>query len=56
MKVLVVSNMWPSEEEPTRGLFVKEQLESLESLGIEVSLLQFDASTDKTNIFDYQPG
>jgi len=51
MKVLIVSNMWPSEEEPTRGLFVKEQLESLQSLGVELSLLWFDASADKSQYF-----
>ena len=48
MKVLLVSNMWPSKDAPTRGLFVKEQLDSLESIGIEVTLLHFDASSDKT--------
>lgn len=51
MKVLIVSNMWPSSEAPTRGLFVKEQQESLTSIGIKTSVLHFDARSDKTQYF-----
>ncbi|MBS4022238.1 MAG: glycosyltransferase [Dethiobacter sp.] len=38
MKVLVVSNMYPSEEHPAYGGFVKSQVEQLRAGGIEVDL------------------
>lgn len=38
MKVLIVSNMYPSEKEPVYGNFVKEQVEELRGLGIDCVL------------------
>ncbi len=42
MRVLVVTNMYPSEEEPQFGSFVKEQIEDLIGLGVEIEVLYFD--------------
>jgi glycosyltransferase involved in cell wall biosynthesis len=42
MRVLVVTNMFPSEEEPQFGSFVNEQIEDLRQLGIDIELLYFD--------------
>ena len=42
MRVLVVTNMYPSQEEPQFGTFVKEQTEDLIKLGVEVEVLHFD--------------
>jgi teichuronic acid biosynthesis glycosyltransferase TuaC len=42
MKVLVVTNMYPSPERPHRGTFVRSQVESLEELGIGVSLYEIE--------------
>lgn len=33
-QVLVITNMWPDEERPVYGIFVKRQMESLRELGI----------------------
>ena len=38
MRVLVVTNMYPTDEAPYYGIFVKEQVESLRRLGIEVDV------------------
>jgi glycosyltransferase involved in cell wall biosynthesis len=38
MKVLVVTNMYPSPERPHSGTFVRSQVESLQGLGVEVCL------------------
>lgn len=39
MRVLVVTAMYPTKERPAYGTFVKEQVESLRSAGIEVDVL-----------------
>src|SRR5438128_384701 len=40
MKVLVVTNMWPSAERPHWGAFVRSQVDSLSSLGVENSVYE----------------
>ncbi|HXS83760.1 MAG TPA: hypothetical protein VN896_13675, partial [Methylomirabilota bacterium] len=40
MKVLVVTNMWPSAERPHWGAFVKSQAESLAAAGCENTLYE----------------
>ncbi len=42
MNVLVVSNMWPTEAEPSFGCFVAEQVEDLRRLGMHVEVIAFD--------------
>jgi glycosyltransferase involved in cell wall biosynthesis len=37
-QVLVVTNMWPDEERPVYGIFVKRQMESLRDFGIHVDV------------------
>lgn len=44
MKVLVVTNMYPSEEQPAFGTFVKDQVEALRGKGVDVDLLFIDGS------------
>jgi Glycosyltransferase Family 4 len=43
MRVLVVTNMYPSADEPQFGSFVKEQVEDLRALGIDIDVFFFDA-------------
>jgi teichuronic acid biosynthesis glycosyltransferase TuaC len=38
-RVLVVTNMWPSEEKPSYGIFVKRQVDSLIDLGLRCDVL-----------------
>lgn len=39
MRVLFLTNMWPDEERPWYGAFVKSQADSLERLGVELDVL-----------------
>lgn len=42
MRVLVVTNMWPSDERPALGRFVRDQVESLRRIdGLEVEVFAF---------------
>jgi glycosyltransferase involved in cell wall biosynthesis len=41
MRVLIVTNLYPTEERPRLGRFVQDQVEALRSLGIEVELFTF---------------
>jgi Glycosyl transferases group 1/Glycosyltransferase Family 4 len=46
VKVLVVTNMYPTEEEPWSGVFVAEQVEDLRTLGVDLSVFSFDGRAD----------
>jgi glycosyltransferase involved in cell wall biosynthesis len=37
-QVLVITNMWPDEERPVYGIFVKRQMESLREFGVHVDV------------------
>jgi teichuronic acid biosynthesis glycosyltransferase TuaC len=39
MRVLAITNMWPSDERPFYGVFVARQMNSLDSVGVEVEVL-----------------
>jgi teichuronic acid biosynthesis glycosyltransferase TuaC len=43
MRVLVVTNMYPTEANPQFGIFVKEQVESLRALGLDIDVLFVNA-------------
>jgi glycosyltransferase involved in cell wall biosynthesis len=49
VQVLVVTNMFPTAEEPWYGSFVKEQAEDLEALGVDVEIFSFDGRRQKRN-------
>jgi teichuronic acid biosynthesis glycosyltransferase TuaC len=49
MRVLVFTNMWPTDDDPAFGCFVREQVEDLRQLGIQVRVLSFDARRDWRN-------
>lgn len=42
MRVLVVTNMYPTEAEPWFGTFVAEQVEDLRALGVEIEVMSID--------------
>jgi teichuronic acid biosynthesis glycosyltransferase TuaC len=42
VRVLVVTNMFPTATEPAFGRFVKEQADDLRRLGVDIDLLSFD--------------
>ena len=43
MRVLVVTNMYPSPNRPDYGTFVHEQVESLRQAGVNIDVIAFDA-------------
>ncbi len=51
MKVLVVTNMYPTEKAPFYGIFVKEQVESLRKEGVNVDVFFINGQENKWNYF-----
>ncbi len=49
MRVLVVTNMYPTEEEPAFGTFVGEQVAALRRRGVDVDVLFFNGRRSKWN-------
>jgi len=47
MKVLIVTAMWPTPDNPARGAFVRTQAESLEKAGVTVRVLALSGSRRK---------
>jgi len=47
MRILVVTNMYPTPERPRRGVFVKRQVEALENGGHEVQVIHLDTATSR---------
>ncbi len=39
MRVLVVTNMYPTEADPAFGTFVRDEVEALRRLGLQVDVL-----------------
>jgi glycosyltransferase involved in cell wall biosynthesis len=48
MKVLIVTNMYPTPQKPASGTFVKEQVESLKKEGVDIDVFYFDGSKHKS--------
>jgi glycosyltransferase involved in cell wall biosynthesis len=47
LRVLILTNMYPTPDEPHFGCFVKDQADDLRRLGVDVRVLAFDGRTDK---------
>src|SRR5271157_3836191 len=47
--VLVVTNLWPTEADPSYGSFVKAQMESLGPLGVEFDVLFINGRESRWN-------
>ena len=48
MNVLVVTNMYPTSAEPWFGSFVRDQVEDLRTLGLDVEVLSFDGRKNRS--------
>lgn len=48
MRVLIVTNMYPTPAEPAFGSFVKDQADDLRGLGLDVEQVMFDGRTRST--------
>lgn len=51
MRALVVTNLWPTAEQPGVGVFVRDEVEGLRSLGVEVDLLHLDRRRDGRRVY-----
>lgn len=51
MKVLAVTNLWPSRVDPSSGTFVVTQIESLRRLGVDVGVLHADRATNGRSVY-----
>jgi glycosyltransferase involved in cell wall biosynthesis len=49
VRVLIATNMWPTDDEPAFGCFVKEQSEDLRATGLDVDVVHFDGRRDSLN-------
>jgi teichuronic acid biosynthesis glycosyltransferase TuaC len=49
MRILILTNMYPSAREPWFGCFVKEQVDDLRALGFAIRVLHFDGRRDWRN-------
>jgi teichuronic acid biosynthesis glycosyltransferase TuaC len=49
MRVLVLTNMYPTRKKPAFGTFVQEQVEALRREGVEIEVLSVDGSKFKLN-------
>lgn len=49
LRTLVVTNMWPTEADPSYGSFVREQMESLRPLGVECDVLFINGRQSRAN-------
>ena len=49
MRVLKVTNMYPTDDRPQFGIFVRQETESLRSLGVDVDVLFTDGQASKLN-------
>lgn len=47
MRVLVLTNMFPTTERPSFGIFVAEQVDDLRRAGVVVDVLSFDGTRDR---------
>jgi teichuronic acid biosynthesis glycosyltransferase TuaC len=51
LRVLVVTNMYPTPEEPAGGVVVEQQVQSLRQLGLEVEVLHFDRKRQGRRVY-----
>lgn len=49
MRVLVVTNMYPTQDKPAFGTFVRDQVESLRALGVDVDVFFMDGKASRLN-------
>jgi teichuronic acid biosynthesis glycosyltransferase TuaC len=42
MRILVVTNMYPTKDKPAFGIFVREQVDSLREMGVDVDVFSFE--------------
>jgi teichuronic acid biosynthesis glycosyltransferase TuaC len=51
LRVLVVTNMYPTRQEPSAGVVVERQVQSLQKLGLDVDVLHFDRGSRGRRVY-----
>ncbi len=51
MKVLLITSLYPSQQNPSLGIFVKRQVESLRALGVDVDVVSSDSVRTRSRVF-----
>src|SRR5258706_9511995 len=46
MRVLAITNIYPTPNRPWLGTFVEQQVKGLQAIGVEIKILFFDRKTD----------
>jgi glycosyltransferase involved in cell wall biosynthesis len=56
MHVVMLTNMYPTPERPGYGIFVRDQVEDLQELGVDVTVRFIDGSVHRRNYFSAAAG
>ncbi len=56
IRVLVLTNMYPTPAEPDFGCFVKDQVDDLRRLGVDVTVLAFDGRSHRRRYWRWHHG
>src|ERR1035441_7492092 len=51
MRVLAITNIYPTPERPWLGTFVEQQVKGLQGIGVEVKVLYFDRKTEGPAVY-----
>jgi glycosyltransferase involved in cell wall biosynthesis len=51
VRVLVITNMYPTSATPAEGHFIRDQVESIRAVGIDIDLLHIDRVTEGTGAY-----
>jgi teichuronic acid biosynthesis glycosyltransferase TuaC len=55
LRVLVLTNMYPTDAEPTFGCFVRDQVDDLRRIGVEATVVAFDGRSRKRRYLGAAP-
>src|SRR5256885_14713089 len=51
MRVLAITNIYPSVESPASGVFIEQQVQGLLSLGLQVRVMFLDRRRERPRVF-----
>src|SRR5215831_15709347 len=56
MRVLAVTNIYPTPETPTRGTYVEQQIKSLREIGLEIKVMLVNRTCEGMTVYARLPG
>ena len=51
MRVLAITNMYPTPRSPSSGVFVEQQVNGLRAIGVDVQVLLIDRRTEGAQVY-----